>query len=261
MKRKKPNFWAWMLVIAGFIYFFFPLYASFDFSLREIRGKLSFITYQNIFTDPKFYHQFGFSLEMAFFTIIFGFALVVPTAYWVRIRLPKHRPIVEFITLLPFVIPAVVLAFGLIGTYCCPPFNLASSPALLVIGYIILALPYMYRSVDAGLQAIEIRTLTEAAQSLGAGWRTILFRIILPNLRVAILSGAFLTFAICLGEFTLSSLFYWPAFGPYMHDVSRVKAYEPSALAVISFALTWGAIGIMQWVGGRSAQSQVVGAH
>ncbi len=261
MKRNKPNIWAWILVIAGFIYFLFPLYASFDFSLREIRGQLTFVTYQNIFADPKFYKQFGFSLEMAFFTIIFGFTLVIPTAFWVRIKAPKHRPIVEFITLLPFVIPAVVLAFGLISIYCCPPINLASSPALLVIGYMILALPYMYRSVDAGLQTLDIRTLTEAAQSLGAGWGTILFKIILPNLRVAILSGTFLTFAICLGEFTLSSLFYWPAFGPYMHDVSRIKAYEPSALAVISFALTWGAIGIMQWVGGRSSQSQVAGAH
>ena len=48
-------------------------------------------------------------------------------------------------------------------------------------GYTVLSLPYMYRSVDNGLRAMDVRTLTEAAQSLGASWFTIIFRIIFPN--------------------------------------------------------------------------------
>ena len=97
----------------------------------------------------------------------------------------------------------------------------------------------MYRAVDTGLRAIDVRTLTEAAQSLGAGWLTILFQVIFPNLRVALLSGVFLTFAIVIGEFTFASLLNWPAFGPYMVFLGAQRAYEPAALALISFALTW----------------------
>ncbi len=85
---------------------------------------------------------------------------------------------------------------------------------LLMFGYTTLALPYMYRAVDTGLRTIDVGTLTEAAQSLGAGWVTILGRIILPNVLSAVLSGAFLTFAIVIGEFTMAALLNRPAFGP-----------------------------------------------
>jgi putative spermidine/putrescine transport system permease protein len=110
---------------------------------------------------------------------------------------------------------------------------------LLVFAYVALSLPYTYRAVDTGLRAIDVRTLTEAAQSLGAGWPTILFRVILPNVRSAVLSGAFLTFAIVIGEFTIASLLDRPAFGPYLQNIGANKAYEPAALAIIAFAVTW----------------------
>ena len=68
----------------------------------------------------------------------------------------------------------------------------------------ILAFPYIYFSLDAGFRAIDVHTLTEASQSLGASWRTTLLRVILPNIRVAALGGAFLTLAIVMGEFTIA---------------------------------------------------------
>ena len=106
-------------------------------------------------------------------------------------------------------------------------------------------MPYMYRAVDTGLRAIDVRTLTEAGQSLGAGWGSILFDIILPNIRVAILSGAFLSFAIVIGELILAQYLAKPAFAPYMAYMIQQKAYEPAAMAIISFALTWAAMGII----------------
>jgi putative spermidine/putrescine transport system permease protein len=117
-----------------------------------------------------------------------------------------------------------------------------------MFGYATLALPYMYRSVDTGLRTIDVATLTEAAQSLGAGWTTILGRIILPNVMVAVLSGAFLTFAIVIGEFTMAALLDRPAFGPYLQLLGANRAYEPAALAVISFAITWACMGLIQLV-------------
>ena len=119
---------------------------------------------------------------------------------------------------------------------------------LLLMGYATLALPYMYRAVDTGLSSIDVRTLTEAAQSLGAGWMRILFRIILPNVLIAVLSGAFLTFAIVIGEFTMAALLNRPAFGPYMQLLGANRAYEPAALAVIAFGITWGCLGLIQLV-------------
>jgi len=111
-----------------------------------------------------------------------------------------------------------------------------------------LSFPYMYRSVDNGLRALNVRSLTEAAQSLGAGWATIITRIILPNLRVALLSGALLTFAIVIGELTIALYMAQRTFGPFMADLVRNKVYEPAAVAIVAFALTWAAMGVIAWL-------------
>src|SRR5215212_9276046 len=218
---RKSRIWSWLWIILGVGYFFTPLLATLLFSLRAKKNELGFTAYANVFNDPRFLSTFTFSLEMAVLTIIVSLLLIVPTAYWVTLRLPQLRPVIEFITLLPFVIPAIVLVFGLIKIYSRPPLLMTNSAfstnILLVAGYVVLALPYMYRAVDTGLRAIDVRTLTEAAQSLGASWGTILFQVIFPNLRVALISGAFLTFAIVIGEFVLATYLDRPAYGPYLN--------------------------------------------
>jgi putative spermidine/putrescine transport system permease protein len=249
---RRGSFWAWLWVSLGALYFILPLVGTFIFSLRAKKDVLSFAAYSNVFNDSQFWQTFGFSTVMALLTIIASLLLIVPTVYWVHLRLPHLRPWVELMTLLPFVIPAVVLVFGLIRIYSRPPFSLTNSAfttnILLIAGYMVLSLPYMYRAVDTGLRSIDARTLTEAAQSLGASWPTILFRVIFPNIRAALLSGAFLTFAIVIGEFVLAAFLARPAFGPYMVLLGQNKAYEPAALAIISFALTWAAITLMYWL-------------
>ncbi len=268
MKRAGQNtFLSWFWIVLGVLYFFLPLIATFIFSLRAQKGILSFLAYQNVLGDPQFTKTFSFSLEMAVITILASLVLIVPTAYWIRLRLPQLQPVIEFVTLLPFVVPAIVLVFGLLRVYSGNPFHLTNTTVgtdvLLVAGYMILALPYMYRSVDTGLQAIDVRSLTEAAQSLGAGWITIMFRIIFPNLRVALISGAFLTLATVVGEFTIASfLVGLNAFGPYMSQVGQNRTYEASSLAIISFLLTWVAMGFIQLLSrGTPGQGQAVAAH
>jgi putative spermidine/putrescine transport system permease protein len=263
---KKQSGWSWFWVMMGAIYFLLPLVGTFIFSLRAKRDTLSLLAYENALGNPKFVQTFSFSVAMALCTIVVSLLLSVPTAYWVQLRLPKLRPVIELITLLPFAIPAVVLVFGLIRVYSGAPFfltaNTFTTNLLLIAGYTVLSLPYMYRAVDTGLRAIDVRTLTEAAQSLGAGWPTIITQIIFPNLRTALLSGAFLTFAIVIGELVLASFLARPAFGPYLALLGQDRAYEPAALTIVSFALTWACIGLIQLLGRDPSQKnrdQMVG--
>ena len=250
---KSGRFWAWTAFIVGAAYFFIPLIATLEFSLRMRRGVYSFDAYQVVLGDPRFQATFTYSVVVAIFTIILGVLVVVPTAYWIRLRMPYLRPVVEFITLLPLVIPAIVIVFGYIRMYGSNsplPFlaTARGTDILLIIGYATLALPDMYRAVDTGLRTIDVRTLTEAAQILGAGWTTIIARVILPNVLIAVLSGAFLTFAIVIGEFTMASLLNRPAFGPYLQNIGANRAYEPAALAIIAFAITWGCMSVIQFL-------------
>lgn len=253
--------WSWFWMILGILYFFLPLLATFIFSLKAKLGVLSFLAYANVFNDPHFIRSFSASVVWALFTIVVGILIFVPTAYWVRLRLPQFRTPIEVITLLPFVVPAIVYVFGLVRTFSQPPLLIVDSPVLLIAGYTVLSMPYMYRAIDTGLRSIDVHTLTEAAQSLGAGWPRILFTVILPNIRAAILSGAFLSFAIVMGEYVLAQYLAKPAFAPYMFLLLQEKAYEPGALAIISFALTWAAMGIIQLIGRGSGQAQVGGGH
>jgi len=275
--RKFP-FWSSFWFVIGVVYFFTPLYATLDFSLHMERGVIGFKAYEVSLSDPKFLETFGRSNLLAIITIIVSAILVVPTTYWIRLRAPEARRIVEFITLLPFVIPAIILVFGLIRVFSIPlriPFTdiVLLQPLttltigrfhlgtyiLIVAGYMILTLPYMYRSVDIGMRTVDVRTLTEAAQSLGASWATIMWRVILPNLRSALLSGSVLTFAFVVGEVVLASFLGVEAFATYLFLEIQHTAYPPAALTIVSFALTWVAIGVIQLVTGE--QGQVSGGH
>ena len=245
--------WSWGALLTGMVILILPLVGMTEFSLRMRRGEYSFDAYVKVLADPQFQATFGYSVIMALFTIAFGILLVVPTAYWVRLKMPWVRPYVEFITLLPLVIPPIVIVFGYIRLYNTSSWLPLTGTAmgtnvLLLFGYATLALPYMYRAVDTGLRTLDIATLTEAAQSLGAGWFTVIAKVILPNVLVAVLSGAFLTFAIVMGEFVMAALLNRPAFGPYLQVLGANRAYEPAALSVIAFAITWACMGLIQLV-------------
>lgn len=261
---RKNRVWSWVIFVVGALYFLIPLAATFYWSLRAERGTLGFEAYRRLFADTNFLPSFSESIVNAVAAIFLSLLFIVPTAYWVTLRLPRLRPVIEFITLLPFVIPAVVLVFGLIRLYSRPPLlwtaTYDSSRILLVCVYAALSFPYMFRAVDNGLRAMDVKALTEAAQSLGAGWPTILMRVIFPNLRVALLSGALLTFAIVIGELTIALFMAQHTLGPYMANLTRSKVYEPSAMAIVAFAITWAAMGLIQLIA-RGQQGQIAGGH
>lgn len=247
----------WVIFIAGIIYFVLPLIGTLIFSLKD-RPFLN--AYTSILSDQQFFASLGYSFTVGIITIALSIAIMVPTAFWVRLKMPRARPFVEFITLLPFVIPPIVLVFGLISTYSHPPLPFTytdiGSTALLVCGYVVLSFPYMYRSVDAGLRTMDIRSLTEASQSLGAGWFRVMIDVILPNLRVALLSGAFLTLAIVIGEFTMATFLARPAFAPYLNLLGSNYPYQQAAVALVSFGLTWIAMGLIAIVG-RGSRTRI----
>lgn len=252
-----------VVFVVGTVYFILPLFATLQWSFQ---ARPPMAAYTNSLADPNFVGSLLYSFVVAIVTIVLSIALIVPTAYWVRLKAPRLRPYVEFVTLLPFVIPPVILAFGIIRVYSRPPLPLTNlsfgSDLLLVAAYVVLSLPYMYRAVDTGLRSIDVRTLTEAAQSQGAGWLTILWRVIFPNLRVALLSGAFLTLAIVIGEYTIGSFLSPKGFGPYLSLLGNSRTYEPAAVSIISFALTWAAMGVIVVIGrGSRGRIQLVGTH
>jgi putative spermidine/putrescine transport system permease protein len=205
--RKQAAF-RWVVLVVLGVFFLLPLAAMLEFTTRDGSG-----TWRLLVDWPKLNSTYPdlaagivASLEQSVLTALLMLVLLVPTTIWIRLRLPGLRRFVEFLCLLPLTIPAIVLVVGLAPVYAWVTYFLGGSSLTLTFAYTILVLPYAYRAIDAGLSAIDVRTLAEAARSLGAGWTTVMVRVVLPNIRSAVLSAAFLTVALVLGEFTIASL-------------------------------------------------------
>ena len=206
-RRQRAFRWTVLLVLGTF--FAFPLIAMIEFSTGEDQTWPLLVNWPRLSaTYPDLAAGIVASLGQAALTSLLMLVLLVPTAIWVRLRLPRLRRLVEFLCLLPLTIPAIVLVVGLAPVYAWVNYFVGGSSLTLVLAYTILVLPYAYRAIDAGLSAIDVRTLAEAARSLGASWTTVIWRVVLPNIRSAVLSAAFLTVALVLGEFTIASLLH-----------------------------------------------------
>ncbi len=261
MRRRwiSPSAVVWLLVAAAF--FLIPLIATLLFSLRSIQTNkcCSGAAYSLVIHDHQFWTTIRLSFLLSLETIAISLLLFVPTVYWVHLKLPRLRPVLGFMALIPFVVPPIVLVVGLLNLYKgAPDWFYAKPYGFLATAYVILAFPYMYFSLDAGFRSIDLHTLTEASQNLGASWRTTLTRVILPNIRAAALGGSFLTLAIVMGEFTIASLSNFKTFPTYIQIVNESQPYQAAALSLLSFLIVWAAMLSLLFIGrGRQRTAQV----
>lgn len=203
------------------------------------------------------------SLVVSFWTVLCLAVLVTPTAYWAHLRVPKGKPLIELMTVLPFGIPGVILALALIRFYSQVLAQWVNTPAMLVAACMVISLPFMYRPVANALNAIDLRTLTEAAQSLGASWWATLIEVIVPNIMPGIINGCLLVFSTVFAEFTLANLLVgtrFKTFPIYLVEFTRFDGRQASALAVISFVVAWLTSLFILRVAGRSGRREEAAA-
>ncbi len=192
--------------------FALPLIAMLEFTLRDTDGGHSLDHWIDLFTPAnaaKFrvvWLGLQNSLVLAVVTVVIMLALLVPTTIFVALRLPRWRRALEFVCLLPISIPAIVLVVGLAPVYQVIGRSLGTGVWSLAFAYGITVLPFTYRAIQSNLDAIDVRTLSEAARTLGASWLKVVLRVLVPNLRQGILAASLITVAVVLGEFTIASL-------------------------------------------------------
>ncbi len=242
------------------LYFLVPLIAMFEFSTRGNNGQRTLEYWQSIFQYPDLVDwNFGpapdaavnASLELALVTSIAMLVLLVPTMVWVRLKLPRLSRIMEFISLLPLTIPAIVLVVGLFPMYIWLGTNVSDSILTLAFSYIVLVLPYAYRTLDAGLGAIDVKTLSEAARSLGASWFAVMWRVIVPNVSNAILNATLLSVALVLGEYTIANNLLYNNLQVELVHLERTNAGVSIAVAVAALMFAFILLVVLAFIGGR----------
>jgi putative spermidine/putrescine transport system permease protein len=237
------------------LYFLVPIGASVWFTIRDRgQGGLTARYYTGIPGAEGFAEAFTRSLALAGLTVVLVLLLMVPTVVLVNLRLPRLRLTVEVLTLMPLVLPPIALVVGVrsvlswapdyfLNTPLAEAFFALQKPALpwiLVFVYVILALPFVYRALDAGVRGADLRTLTEAARNLGASWPRVLVSVVLPVLRTSVLNAAFLTLALVLGEFTIANILGFQTFPTWILEISGSQAQLSVAVSVLSLLITWG---------------------
>lgn len=217
-------------------YFFLPIISSFEFSIRGANNEYSLEAYTRIPTTQDFGTVLALTGKLALVTIVLSTLIMVPTVTLVHLTAKKFRRVVEFISLLPLVIPPVVLVLGVLASM---PVSLKGTPYLLALEYVMLSMPYTFRALDAGLGAIDVRTLVDASRGLGAPWRVVFVRVIAPNIRSAIFGSIFLTLALVLGEYTMAALMLWNTFPTWIALVGQQEATLAVALSIFSLVFAW----------------------
>lgn len=258
--RRTPA-WAIVVLAVAIVYFLLPLYATAVFGFST--GK--HFTLQPLWDglgDNGFHSALILSLTYSIVTTVLALVVVAPTAYLVELRFTRLRTTVEFLTILPFVIPPIILAVGLETVYGInSPVNLISSswaPVLLTGGYFVLTLPFVFRAIDNALRAVDVRMLSEAAASLGASSTRTFLQVIVPSISLGLVSAALLAFTTAMGEFTLAALLGYATFPVYLLNLNGYLPRMGEALVLVSFLITWAGVIALAVVARRTPGTQVI---
>lgn len=234
----------WPLIITASLLaiftFIVPLYGAALYSFKGNGGKgHSLVNYQWLIHADGFYPSLFTSLKLALLAAVLNLLLMVPTMVYLNLKGAKYKSVVDFLCILPLIIPVVSLA---IGAQVAMPEILQNSQYELVFFFVIIALPYTYRALDTSLQTVALKTLVEASRSLGASWTRTIIRVIVPAIRSGITGALFLTFALSIGEYTITSLLHWETFPTWTVVAAQQNILGAIAISVFSFV---GAIALL----------------
>jgi putative spermidine/putrescine transport system permease protein len=251
--RRRSAAWRLAVLVLLGLYFVVPIAASVVFTMRNGHGGVTLRHYAAIPGTEGFAGAFTRSLALSGLTVVIVLLLMVPTVVLVELRLPKLRTTVELLTLMPLVLPPIALVVGVrsvlswapdyfLNTPLAQAFFAVQKPSLpwiLVLIYVVLAMPFVYRALDAGVRGADLRTLTEAGRSLGASWPRVLVSVVLPVLRTSVLNASFLTLALVLGEFTIASILGFETFPTWIVKIAGSAPQLSVSVSVLSLLVTW----------------------
>jgi putative spermidine/putrescine transport system permease protein len=163
--------------------------------------------YRDVAADPSFRRAFASSLAVVAIACAACLGIGLPLSYAVfRAEKKSVRALARILYQMPVALPPLVLAFGFILVFSSDTLPWLGSLWLLAAGHVILGLPYFLQTVVADMQRLGLRTLEDAAESLGSrGWQRFA-HIVLPALRQSILAGSIIVAALSIGEFQFSNL-------------------------------------------------------
>ena len=213
MRRRGPIFWcllAFTLCVCAFLIVPVGMSMLAGVTVNYQSGIESGFTLRWVAQVWEGYRDTIFrSIYIALACLACTLVLGVPAAYVLAKKQSGFTRAIEELLVMPVAIPGLATAMALIVTYNTVG-NFRTSWTFILVGHVLFTLPFMVRSVLAVMGAVDLKTLEEGAASLGAGFFTRFFTVVLPNCRAGILAGSLMVVTLSMGEFNMSWLLHTP---------------------------------------------------
>ncbi|KWX74146.1 ABC transporter permease [Paenibacillus riograndensis] len=162
--------------------------------------------FRDMFQDIRFLEALWTSLYLCIISVLLSLAVMLPAVFVITVYFPRWESFMKGIVVLPYAVPGVVAAVGLIRAYSSGPFDISGTAYLLVGAYFVVILPYMYQGIRNSLLSVSAVELLNAAELLGARRRSAFVNVILPNIWPGVMVSALLSFSVLFGEFVLTNM-------------------------------------------------------
>lgn len=249
---KERKYFHVTIIAIVLLYLFLPLFATFLYSIATDWYKTvlpegyTLQAYADLYADPRFLEALGRTLLVCGVTIVASLLTMVPSIFIVTVYLPRWERWFQALVTMPYAIPPVVLAVGLIKIYSSGPVALSGTVWLLIGAYFISILPYMYQGIRNSLRTVDAVRLVDAAQLLGASKMQAFWRVIFPNILPGIMVSTLLSFSILFGEFVLANLLiggHYEMIQIYLKRRMQENGHLSSAIVVSYFVMIF----ILSW--------------
>lgn len=241
---KKSHIANKLIIAVILLYLFIPLAATFLFSIA-VRWQTTVLPegftlkwYIQMFSDHRFLLCILRSFEASAISVLMGLVVMIPTVFVIAVYFPKLEKYLNIIVTIPFAIPGVVFAVGLIKLYSRGPLPIAGTIWILVGAYFVLIMPYLYQAIRNSLDTINVNILMDAAEILHASKVQAFLRVILPNILKGVVVSALLSFSIIFGEFVLTNLLvggHYETVQVYLFSKRGESGHFTSAIVITYF--------------------------
>ena len=233
-----------LVLVIIFAYLFFPIVATLLFSVATrwsttiLPEGYTLSYYKLLFSSPEFMQALLRTVNVSFATIILSILIIIPSMYLAIVYYPRLEKLFELLSILPFAMPGVILAIGMIQMYSRGPIRITNTPWILIGSYFVLILPFMYQATKNSFRTINVKALTEAALMLGCGKLETFVKIIFPNVLRGVISAALISVSVLFGEFVLANLLVgdnYETIQIYLYKLQKVDGHLANALVASYF--------------------------
>lgn len=169
-------------------------------------GRFSLDNYRNVLLtkdNTAIFNTYRFGVCAILLVVVIG----VLVAYMTARKQSAISSALDFVSMLPFIIPGTVLSIAYLYAFNKPPVFISGTALILIIALAIRRMPYTIRSSNAIIAQIS-PSMEEAAVSLGASERTAFLRVILPMMGPGVFSGAIMSWITIICELSASIILY-----------------------------------------------------